>query len=99
MTKQKIKALEVLASDMVGDSKKPNLFFVSVKGVIITITRSFEIAYQEWQTLSYNNNQETSLEDRQTGTLATLQPKEDNSKQLEKIDDTHWMIRKGWICP
>jgi len=54
--KQKIEALEQLARDTVGDGKSPNLFFVSIEGVIITVTRSFNVAYAEWKDLPRNSS-------------------------------------------
>lgn len=83
----KIKEFEEMATSMVGDGKSPNLFFVGLKGKIITVTRDFETAYRQWQGLG--RSQETSLEDRKTGTIATVQPIEDGSEILEVIDDSH----------
>jgi hypothetical protein len=88
MTKQKIIEFETMARSMVGDGKSPNLFFVGIKGVILTISRDFTTAYRQW--LELGTSQETSLEDRKTGTIATVQPKEDNSTILEIIDDSHY---------
>ena len=66
----KVKLLNELASEMVGDGKKPNVFFVTEKGDVITVTQSFEKAYSEWRILAQNHI-ESALEDRQTGILAS----------------------------
>jgi hypothetical protein len=93
LTKQKILELENIASSMIGDGKKPNVFFVSVKGRIVTITRDFERAYLQWRELSKNEDVETALEDRLTGTIASVQPTEDK-KALEMLDDSrHFKYR------
>jgi hypothetical protein len=87
MTKQKIKEFETMARSMVGDGKSPNLFFVGVNGVIVTISRDFQTAYRQWQELG--DDQQTSLEDRKTGTIASVQPKEVPLDGLEVLDDSH----------
>src|SRR5208283_447941 len=87
MAKQKIAVFENMAREMVGDGKSPNLYFVGVKSVIVTVTRDFKTAYNQWQEMG--TSQETSLEDRKTGTICTVQPKEDNSTVLEVIDDSY----------
>ena len=65
--------LEALASELVGDGKTPNLFFVSRVGVgVLMVTRDGEAAHGFWQSLP--RNVETSLEDRRNGTLAAIEP-------------------------
>ncbi len=93
----KIKELEKLASEMVGDGKLPHLFFVSTheggkksRGVIL-ITRSFELAYMVWSNLP--RTFESSLEGRKFGTICSVEPEEDGSKKLIVIDDSR-MFRK-----
>lgn len=90
---KRIGALEKLASAVIGDGKAPNLFFVSLEGNVILISRDFEIAYQVWKNISDQRVRETSLEDRQTGVLASVEPEEEGSKTLRRIDDTR-MIRR-----
>lgn len=70
----KIPELENLAADKVGDSHGPDLFFVSVEGVVITVTRSFEIAYQQWQEHSQSMKYECALENRTYGTICDVSP-------------------------
>jgi hypothetical protein len=91
----KIKQFEDMARSLVGDGKKPNLYFVSIKGVIVTITRDFETAYNQWRNISQGTTQETALEDRQTGTLASVEPETDQpNAPLTTIDDTWHFMRK-----
>lgn len=89
----KIEALEELARTHVGDGKRPNLFFVSLAGSIVTVTRDFATAYDQWKQLAspYGDNYgtESALEDRKTGTIATREPREENSDKLCTLDDTH----------
>lgn len=70
MTPMKIAQLQKLATDMVGDDRKPDLFFVTVKGVVITITRNMKLAYDEWKQLALRNI-ESTLENRQFGILCS----------------------------
>ena len=90
--KAKIKQLQELATDMVGDGKTPNLFFVSEQGVIITVTRDFEIAYEQWLSLASGYSRvECALEDRRYGTICSVEPRTDdmgNNKQMITIDDS-----------
>ena len=90
--KAKIKQLQELARDMIGDEKTPNLFFVSEQGVIITVTRDFEIAYTQWKHLEASFFRvECALEDRRYGTICSVEPRTDdmgNNKQMITIDDS-----------
>ena len=90
--KATIKQLQKLATDMVGNGKTPNLFFVSEQGVIITVTRDFEIAYEQWLSLASGYSRvECALEDRRYGTICSVEPRTDDiadSKQLINIDDS-----------
>lgn len=65
-----IKELNALATDMVGDGGKPNLFFVTQDGQVVTVSRNFEVAHKEWQQLAMQRV-ESMLEDRQTGVVAS----------------------------
>lgn len=90
----KIRQLEVLASQMVGDGKKPNLFFVSTeKNGIVFISRYFPSAYEMWKQVSIGNCQETTLEDRQNGVLCSVEPEEEGSKKLIRHDDSNMLSR------
>lgn len=87
--KRKIEALQKLASELVGDGKSPDLFFVTDEGVTVTVTRSFDTAYQEWQSLSSRYPRiESALENRTFGVIASVEPDEDGSKRLIIIDDS-----------
>lgn len=67
---KKIKELDKLATEMVGDGQKPNVFFVTLKGKVTTVTRHFEVAHREWRKFAMQR-MESALEDRQTGTIAS----------------------------
>ena len=88
----KIKFLEKLASEKIGDSGKPNLFFVSVEphGVVL-ISREFDVSYNYWRNLP--KNVESALEDRQFGCICTVEPKEEGGKLIE-FDDSE-MFRES----
>lgn len=88
----KIKELEKLASEMVGDGKSPHLFFVSAfeggrksSGVIL-ITRNFELAHAVWRNLPRTH--ESTLEGRKYGTICSVEPKEEGSKKLIVVDNS-----------
>jgi len=89
--RKRIQALETLATEMVGDGGKPNIFFVSVEGDIILITRLFEPAYEVWKRYSRKKDRETALEDRHHGTLASVEPEDDGPRaRLLYRDETHY---------
>lgn len=88
---KKIKALEELARNMVGDGESPNLFFVSDCGAIITITRDFQVAYSEWKKLAFRSPRlPCMLEDRKTGVICDVD-KDEYSKDGRLIlrDDSY----------
>ena len=86
--KHKFPQLNKLASEMIGDGKTPNLFFVSYEGNIITVSISFHYAYEHWKTLANMKDKECSLEDRKHGTIASIEQSEDNPHKLIKIDES-----------
>jgi hypothetical protein len=88
MKPRKIPEFEEMARHKVGDGAKPNLFFVSINGVILTVTREFEVAYDHWCSLP--TDVETCLEDRRTGVICTTTPIEENSTRLVTYDDARW---------
>lgn len=89
MPPKRIEKLEKFISESVGDGKAPNLFFVSVEGVNVLISRDFDVAYHEWLQLAMPKNKETALEDRQTGVIASVEPESDDpGARLIKIDDS-----------
>lgn len=83
--------LNKLATELVGDNKSPNLFFVSVGGDTMLITSDFALAYDAWAKLP--RNIETSIEDRKNGVLASTAPIEDDSPILRTIDEAAYFIR------
>lgn len=82
----RVKELETLATEMVGDGKKPNLFFVSEQGNILLVTRIFQAAYDLWYRVSLRVDVECALEDRLTGVIASVEPSEDDPKKLMLLD-------------
>lgn len=91
----KVNHLEILAQNMVGDGKSPNLFFVSLGGTILTITRSWDTAYSHWKSLvSQYPTQESMLEDRRFGVICSVEPKSENViKGLIVIDDSRSFLK------
>jgi hypothetical protein len=61
---------------MVGDGGKPNVYFVTHKGHVTTVTVNFEAAYQAWKDV-ISMTEESALEDRRTGVLASVEPESD----------------------
>lgn len=60
---------------MVGDNGNPNTFFVTDKRGTFLVTTDFPAAYRAWAALP--RNEESSLEDRKIGTIATTTPESD----------------------
>lgn len=86
--KRRIKELEKLATNMVGDGKAPNVFFVSIQGRIILVTTDFAIAYNAWKHLDHKV--EDCMEDRQYGVVCSTEPLDDpNDTKLYVHDDSH----------
>jgi len=80
---------------MVGDGGSPNVFFVTRQGDVLLISLDFDAAYSFWKSISRNMEYETGLEDRQYGTLAAVEPRDDaDDAPLIRYDDTH-MLRRG----
>lgn len=67
---KKINELNALATEMVGDGKKPNLYFVTNKGNVATVTQHFEVAHREWSKFA-SQRVECALEDRLTGIICS----------------------------
>lgn len=93
MKPRKIAILEALASSTIGDGKSPDLFFVTDQGVCVTVTRSFETAYEQWKALSRRYPRtECALENRTVGVLASMEPEsEEPGARLEIRDDTRML--------
>lgn len=83
----RIKQLETLASNVIGDGKSPNLYFVSEfsKGVVM-VSRDFDAAYSYWKSLP--RTIETSLEDRKIGVICSTCPVADGAAKLVTYDDS-----------
>ena len=84
--------LQSLASELVGDGDKNNLYFVSLNGIIQTVTNDFGVAYRHWRGLP--RNQESALEDRQYGVICSISPKEENKNQFETEDNSQEIFKK-----
>jgi len=69
----KIEQLNALATDMVGDCKMPNVFFVTLKGDVVLVAVDFAQAYEYWRSLA-NLRRECMLEDRMTGVICEAGP-------------------------
>lgn len=82
-----VAALDQLARDYVGDGGSPNAFFVSVKGRVLMVSFDFLPAYQTWKAWSSPIEEETTLEDRQHGVLASVEPDEGTGR-LRRFDMT-----------
>jgi hypothetical protein len=78
--------LNQLASELVGDGKSPNLYFVSQDGRVLTVTTERRVAYLHWCDLA-RTRIACSLEDREAGMLCSVEPGADG--RLERHDDYH----------
>ena len=94
---KKIPGLEKLASEMVGDGKSPNLFFVTEKGVVTMITRNFNDAYENWD-LNASLGRESALEDRKNGVTCSMEPEEENGR-LVRRDHSHMIKNRKYFSP
>ena len=93
-----IKQLNALASEMVGDGKSPNLFFVTVKGNVVLTATDFAQAYGYWKSLArgYPKRIETMLEDRKVGIIASAGMERGYGTQLRSEDRRlHWARAMG----
>lgn len=86
---QQIAELETMARTMVGDSKSPNLYFVTDQGVVTLVTRDIKIGHKAWSDLARRSPRiECALEDRKTGVLASVSPESDEPEaRLLVCDD------------
>ncbi len=86
--------LNALATKYVGDDQKPDYFFVTDRGNVITITDSFNLAYEQWERLANRDPfQECALENRDFGVIASVEPESDGSSSLIIIDDSRMYSR------
>lgn len=93
----RIAQLDALARETIGDGKAPQLFFVSLKRFgVVTVTRSFDVAYEQWQNYARTMRSELpSLEDRLYGTIASVEITEDGGTHGPYIvtDDSRRYLR------
>lgn len=86
----KIKELQDMARNMVGDGKSPALYFVTTKNQgTILVTRNFRSAYDLWRRLaSTEKNNWPCLEDRKQGTICSCEPEnDDGSGKVTTFED------------
>ena len=70
---------EKIASELIGDGRRPNVYFVTDQGKVQTITLNKEVALDHWRALAARWPMvECALEDRQTGVLASIEPTTDD---------------------
>lgn len=84
---ESIKALQDLASEMVGDGQEPNMFFVSKQGVVVMVVDDFYAARNYWHGLLFENV-ECCVEDRLWGVIASKEPRSDTDPKLILWDDS-----------
>lgn len=86
---KKIKQLEELARDTVGDGTAPDLYFVTDRGTVVTVTRSLVLAYRHFRELARRDfpRLACALENRTYGVLASLDTDEERGPGLYLIDD------------
>src|SRR6185295_1454724 len=95
---KKIQELEALATNMVGDGRSPELYFVTDEGAVVMVSRWFRPAYDIWRYLSRQQPRRASaLESRKIGLLASVGEDEEKPGKLVIRDDTEYMIKKGII--
>ena len=75
-----LKKFDDMARGLVGDSGRPDLYFVSDKRGVFLVTTDFPSAYFAWRRLP--RDEESALEDRQIGVIASTEP----DKELELVD-------------
>ena len=73
---QRIERLEKMASDLIGDGKSPNLFFVTQGGNVILVTQRKDFAVSAWEAIA-TLREESAVEDRKTGVLYSVEPESD----------------------
>ncbi len=79
--------LDSIATELIGDGGRPNLYFVIVGDRVRTVTTNGKLAYREWKRYA-ERNKECLLEDRRHGTLCSVEPESDEpGAKLTTIDD------------
>jgi len=82
---------------MVGDGRRPNIFFVTDEGNVVMVTLDFDAAYAHWRKLAGRAPRiESALEDRRWGTVASVEPESDDpGARLIIIDDSGEFLREA----
>lgn len=94
METTKIEVLQNLASQIIGDGSKSDMFFVTDQGVVVTVTRDFDTAYAHWKQLARRSPfVECALENRTVGVLASVEPDSDDDGALLEVRDDTRMLR------
>ena len=92
---KKSNVLQKLAATIVGDDKKPDWFFVTVQGIVVTVTRNFNLAYNEWREYAKPIDQECTLENRTFGCIASVEPDNDEKTPKLKLIDSSAHFLEG----
>lgn len=88
----KVKEMNDMPVNMVGDGQKPNVFFVSTTKLgVVLITRYFDIAYNAWRELSRYHH--SMLEDRSYGVIAWRGFDEDGVTEV-RVNDARVFYRQ-----
>ena len=90
-----VQRLNQLATEMVGDGGDPDVFFVTDKGNVVTVSTSYAVARAHWEKLRDRfPRAECALENRNYGVISSVEPHEDDSTRLVVRDDDrdfrHW---------
>lgn len=95
-----IPQLNKLATELVGDGEKINVFFVSLGSNVQMVTTEFEPAYKLWRTLTRENSSaETYLEDRKWGVIADRSPAAEAANSRLVTHDDSWEFCKCFRLP
>lgn len=92
---RKLPELESFASATIGDGKTPDVSIVTDRGVVVTVTRDFRVAYRQWRDLSQRQPRlESALETRGVGVVCSVQPGTEPGEGLCVYDDSHMMLAR-----
>lgn len=73
-----VRVLETLARDVIGDAQSPNLYFVTDRGKVQTVTTDYPTARDHYNRLAHRlPRMECALEDRGYGCIADVAPSSD----------------------
>lgn len=86
----KVKQLNQLATEMVGDGKRKNVFFFTVEGDVRLVGTEFNVIHSAWKQFVMDNPRvETMIEDRKNGVVASA-----GMEEILLNDDT---MAKRWL--